>query len=90
MHPGILKVGIKMEVINLDLQGHYTPRFNKVERGVYWFHLVHLSVCKTSCQETCTDTKINLQDPQEILWQSTILHWNWKELDCGQQSDSVD
>ena len=24
---------------------HYTPRFNEVERGVYWFHLVHLSVC---------------------------------------------
>ena len=23
----------------------YTPRFNKVERGVYWFHLVRLSVC---------------------------------------------
>ena len=24
---------------------HYTPRFNEVERGVYWFHLVRLSVC---------------------------------------------
>ena len=24
---------------------YYTPRFNKVERGVYWFHLVRLSVC---------------------------------------------
>ena len=23
----------------------YTPRFNEVERGVYWFHLVRLSVC---------------------------------------------
>ena len=23
----------------------YTARFNKVERGVYWFHLVRLSVC---------------------------------------------
>ena len=23
---------------------YYTPCFNKVERGVYWFHLVHLSV----------------------------------------------
>ena len=23
----------------------YTPRFNKVERGVYWYHPVHLSVC---------------------------------------------
>ena len=24
---------------------YYTPRFNKFERGVYWFHLVRLSVC---------------------------------------------
>ena len=24
---------------------HYTPCFNKVERGVYWFHIVRLSVC---------------------------------------------
>ena len=24
---------------------HYTPLFNEVERGVYWFHLVRLSVC---------------------------------------------
>ena len=23
---------------------HYTPRFNEVERGVYWYHLVRLSV----------------------------------------------
>ena len=23
----------------------YNPRFNKVERGVYWYHLVRLSVC---------------------------------------------
>ena len=24
---------------------HYTPHFNEVERGVYWYHLVRLSVC---------------------------------------------
>ena len=24
---------------------HYTTRFNEVERGVYWYHLVRLSVC---------------------------------------------
>ena len=24
---------------------YYTPRFNEVERGVYWYHLVRLSVC---------------------------------------------
>ena len=26
----------------------YTPCFNEVEKGVYWFHLVRLSVCKMS------------------------------------------
>ena len=25
--------------------GNDTPRFNEVERGVYWYHLVRLSVC---------------------------------------------
>ena len=24
---------------------YYTPRFNEVERGVYWYHLDRLSVC---------------------------------------------
>ena len=28
---------------------HYTPRFNEVERGVYWYHLVRLSVCLSVC-----------------------------------------
>ena len=27
------------------LNNIYTPRFNEVERGVYWYHLVRLSVC---------------------------------------------
>ena len=28
---------------------YYTPRFNEVERGVYWFYLVRLSVCLSVC-----------------------------------------
>ena len=28
---------------------YYTPRFNEVERGVYWYHLVRLSVCLSVC-----------------------------------------
>ena len=27
------------------IDDNYTPRFNEVERGIYWFHLVRLSVC---------------------------------------------
>ena len=36
-----------MAVARLDPCDHFnhTPRFNKVERGVYWYHLVRLSVC---------------------------------------------
>ena len=30
--------------ILLWLIGNYIPRFNEVERGVYWFHLVRLSI----------------------------------------------
>ena len=29
----------------LQLGFNYTPRFNEVDRGVYWYHLVRLSVC---------------------------------------------
>ena len=31
--------------IDLTCCNYYTPRFNEVERGVYWFHLVRLSIC---------------------------------------------
>ena len=32
---------------------HYTPRFNEVERGVYWYHLVRLSVCPSVRLSVC-------------------------------------
>ena len=31
--------------VRLTIFHHYTPRFNEIERVVYWFHLVCLSVC---------------------------------------------
>ena len=31
--------------LSKPMLGYYTPRFNEVERGVYWFHLVLLSIC---------------------------------------------
>ena len=36
---------ILLEMGGLILFLHYTPRFNEVKRGVYWYHLVRLSVC---------------------------------------------
>ena len=32
-----------------NLVNYYTPHFNKVERGVYWYHLVRLSVRLSVC-----------------------------------------
>ena len=34
-----MKFYLKLKNVN------YTPRFNEVDRGVYWYHLVRLSVC---------------------------------------------
>ena len=38
---------VQNKVRNIHSRGqtYYTPRFNEVERGVYWFHLVCLSIC---------------------------------------------
>ena len=30
-------------------QSFYTPRFNQVQRGVYWFHLARLTICRSVC-----------------------------------------
>ena len=32
---------------------YYTPRFNEVDRGVYWYHLVRLSVCPSVRLSVC-------------------------------------
>ena len=42
---------IMFEIIKWLKIHFYTPRFNEVERGVYWFHLVHLSI-RPSVQAT--------------------------------------
>ena len=34
-----------IEVLSVNTYCIYTLRFNEVERGVYWYHLVRLSVC---------------------------------------------
>ena len=45
---------------DLDLGYYYTPHFNKVERGVYWFHVVRPSATaikppKAACQFAADD-----------------------------------
>ena len=48
----------------------FYPRFNEVERGVYWFHLVRLSVCPSVClwTESC---------PLCIFNNTRRIHWNF-------------
>ena len=36
---------VSHHVLIIHMYAYYTPRFNEVERGIYWFHLVRLSVC---------------------------------------------
>ena len=45
--PLICSVSLCFNVMSYFQMGlcDYTPRFNEVERGVYWYHLVRLSVC---------------------------------------------
>ena len=53
---GIDKIAIS-EILPWWTDGYYTPpHFNKVERGVYWFHLVRLSVCPQNCVRSVSST----------------------------------
>ena len=39
-----MKVIFQAKIMKYDIEFYYIPRFNEVEMGVYWFHLVCLSV----------------------------------------------
>ena len=43
--PMVLPISFSVVSPSLQQSYNYTPRFNEVERGVYWYHLVRLSVC---------------------------------------------
>ena len=36
----------------------YTHRFNEVGSGVYWFHVVRLSVCTSICPSVCRQNRV--------------------------------
>ena len=48
----------------LAAHSRYTFHFNEVERGVYWFHLVSLSVCGQN--RVCSVSSTILVDPFHI------------------------
>ena len=39
---------------------YYTPSFNEVDRGVYWYHLVRLSVCPSVRPSVCPSVSLSV------------------------------
>ena len=46
------------QLISIDYTPRF-PRFNEVERGVYWYHLVRLSVCPSICLSICGQNRVH-------------------------------
>ena len=52
----------------------YTPRFNKVERGVYWYHLVRLSVCLSVRLSVCGQNCVRSVSSTILIGSISYLH----------------
>ena len=74
----------------------YTPHFSEVERGVYWFHLVCLSVCGQNCVRSVSSTILvgsntymhilsSISVSVDIIKTSpeNITKYSWVALWCG-------
>ena len=57
---------------------YYTPRFNEVDRGVYWYHLVRLSVCLFVCLSVglsiCGQNRVRSVSSTILIWSISYLH----------------
>ena len=52
----------------------YTPRFNEVERGVYWFHLVRPSVCPSVRLSVCGQNRVCSVSSTILIGSISYLH----------------
>ena len=52
----------------------YTPRFNEVERGVYWYHLVLLSVCLSVRLSICGQNCVRFVSSTILMGSISYLH----------------
>ena len=52
----------------------YTPRFNEVERGVYWYHLVRLSVRPSVCLSVCGQNRVRSVSSTILIGSISYLH----------------
>ena len=61
-----------------NLGYHYTPRFNEVEKGVYWFHLVRLSVRPSVppsvCLSVCGQNRVRSVSSTLLVGSISYLH----------------
>ena len=53
---------------------NYTPCFNEVERGVYWYHLVRLSVCPSVRLSVCGQNRVRSVSSTILIWSISYLH----------------
>ena len=56
------------------LVAYYTPRFNEVDRGVYWYHLVRLSVCPSVRLSVCGQNRVRSVSSTILIGSISYLH----------------
>ena len=62
-------------IVTGDLEGcHYTPRFNEVDRGVYWYHLVRLSVRPSVRLSVCGQNSVRSVSSRILIGSISYLH----------------
>ena len=67
----------------------YTPCFNEVERGVYWFHLVRLSVCRQNGVRSsdpfniCTSYQATSESVSHVKFVPKIKNLSSSSFDLG-------
>ena len=59
---------------------NYTPRFNEVDRGVYWYHLVRLSVRPSVRLSVCGQNRVRSVSSTILIGSISYLHILWSNL----------
>ena len=71
-HPGEIIFYIPTCLLHTD--DFYTPRFNEVDRGVYWYHLVRLSVCPSVHLSVCGQNRVRSVSSTILIGSISYLH----------------
>ena len=52
----------------------FTPRFNEIDRGVYWFHVVRLSIRLSICPSICGQSRVSSVSSTILAGSISYLH----------------